>query len=104
MGLIDEKQVMKEELADECDYIREAACLRSFGSPERLGGDPRFKVPWVWEGSTNQVLVMEYVEGASVGGDAVHGLPQEDRDEVRSLYHTRSAQTVEANTIRPQQR
>ena len=103
MGLIDEKQVMKEELADECDYIREAACLRSFGSPERLGGDPRFKVPWVWEGSTNRVLVMEYVEGASVGGDWVHSLPQEDRNEVRSL-RTRSAQAIEANIIQPQQR
>ena len=93
-------QVMKEELADECDYTREAACLRSFGSPEKLGSDPRFKVPWVWEGSTDRVLVMEYVEGASVGGDAVHSLPQEDRDEVRSLHHTRSAQAVEANMIR----
>ena len=81
-----------------------AACLRSFGSPERLGSDPRFKVPWVWEGSTNRVLVMEYVEGARVGGDAVHSLPQEDRDKVRSLHHTRSAQAVEANIIRPQQR
>jgi len=53
MGLIDEKQVMKEELADECNYIWEAACLWSFGSQERLGGDSRFKVLWIWEGSTN---------------------------------------------------
>lgn len=35
---------MKEELADECDYAREASFLRSFGSPERLGNDTRFKV------------------------------------------------------------
>jgi len=89
---------MREELADACDYIQEATCLRSFGSPGRLGGDPRFKVPWVWEGSTNRVLVMDYVEGDSVGGDAVHSLPQEDRDEVRSL-RTRSAQAVEANIV-----
>jgi len=61
------RQVTKEEPADECDYTREAACLRSFGSPERLGGDLRFKVPWVWDGSTNRVLVMEYIEGATVG-------------------------------------
>jgi aarF domain-containing kinase len=79
------KQVMKEELADECDYTREATCMRSFGSPERLGGDARFKVPWVWEGSTDRVLVMDYVDGVSVGGDAVHRLPQADRDEVRSV-------------------
>jgi len=77
---------MKEELADECDYTREAACMRAFGSPDRLGGDVRFKVPWVWEGSTDRVLVMEYVDGVSVGGDAVHRLPQADRDEVRSVY------------------
>ena len=74
---------MKEELADECNYTREAACMRSFGSAEMLGGDGRFKVPWVWDGSTDRVLVMEYVDGTSVGGDAVHRLPQADRDEVR---------------------
>ena len=85
---------MKEELADECDYAREAACMRSFGSAERLGGDERFKVPWVWEGSTDRVLVMELVDGTSVGGDAVHRLPQADRDEVRfsSLPHLRLGQ------------
>ena len=78
------RQVMKEELADECDYTREAACMRSFGSPERLGGDARFKVPWVWEGSTDRVLVMEHVGGTSVGDDVIHRLPQADRNEVRS--------------------
>jgi aarF domain-containing kinase len=78
---------MKEELADECDYAREAACMRSFGSPERLGGDLRFKVPWVWEGSTDRVLVMEYVDGVSVGGDTVDRLSQADRDEVRSVSY-----------------
>ncbi|KAH9003769.1 ABC1-domain-containing protein [Lactarius hatsudake] len=74
--------VMKEELADECNYAREAACMRSFGSAGRLGDDERFKVPWVWDGSTDRVLVMEHVDGTSVGGDAVHRLPQEDRDEI----------------------
>ena len=63
--------------------------MRSFGSTERLGGDGRFKVPWVWDGSTDRVLVMEYVDGTSVGGDAVHRLPQADRDEVRfTPWHT----------------
>jgi aarF domain-containing kinase len=75
---------MKEELADECDYTREAASMRSFGSPERLGGDARFKVPWVWEGSTDRVLVMEHVGGTSVGDDVIHRLSQADRNEVRS--------------------
>jgi aarF domain-containing kinase len=75
---------MKAELADECDYTREASFLRAFGAREYLGGDPRFKVPWVWEGSTERVLVMEHVGGTSVGeADATH-LPQTDRDDVRS--------------------
>lgn len=74
---------MKEELADECNYAREAVSMRSFGSAQRLGSDGRYKVPWVWEGSTDRVLVMEHVDGTSVGADAVHRLPQADRDEVR---------------------
>ncbi|KAJ7821072.1 ABC1 family-domain-containing protein, partial [Mycena leptocephala] len=45
-------EVMKQELADECSYTREASFIRAFGAPERLGGDERFKVPWVWDGST----------------------------------------------------
>ena len=90
---------MKEELADECDYTREAACMRSFGGPERLGGDARFKVPWVWEGSTDRVLVMEYVDGVSVGGDAVHRLPQADRDEVCSVYRDHRDKPSNANIL-----
>jgi aarF domain-containing kinase len=73
---------MKDELTDECDYTREAACMRAFGAPERLGGDMRFKVPWVWDGSTERVLVMEHVGGVSVGGDVVQALSQQDRDYV----------------------
>ncbi|KAJ7254151.1 hypothetical protein C8J57DRAFT_1658250 [Mycena rebaudengoi] len=70
------------ELADECDYTREASFLRAFGTREYLGGDPCFKVPWVWEGSTDRVLVMEYMGGMSVGeADAAH-LPQTDRDDI----------------------
>lgn len=89
---------MKEELADECNYAREAACMRSFGSAERLGGDARFKVPWVWEGSTDRVLVMEYVDGMSVGAEAVHHLPQADRNEVRPFLSP--AQTTSTNITR----
>jgi aarF domain-containing kinase len=73
---------MKDELADECNYTREASFLTSFGSPALLGGDRRFKVPWVWEGSTDCVLVMERVNGTSVGDADVSGLSKRDRDDV----------------------
>ncbi|KAI0702671.1 ABC1 family-domain-containing protein [Earliella scabrosa] len=75
-------QVMKEELADECNYAREASFLRRFGQPDHLGADPRFKVPWVWEGSTDRVLVMEHVGGVSVGGSIIDRLSQRDRDDI----------------------
>ena len=75
---------MKEELADECNYAREASFLRTFGSSSHLANDSRFKVPWVWDGSTDRVLVMEHVEGVSVGEAAVGDLSKKDRDEVCS--------------------
>ncbi|KAJ7657787.1 ABC1-domain-containing protein [Mycena polygramma] len=75
-------EVMKQELADECDYAREAGFLRAFGAPERLGGDARFKVPWVWDGSTERVLVMEHVGGTSVGEATISRLDQRDRDDI----------------------
>ena len=34
-------------MAGACNYTCEAAYMRSFGSPERLGVDARFEVPWV---------------------------------------------------------
>jgi aarF domain-containing kinase len=86
---------MKEELADECNYTREAACMRSFGSLERLGVDARFKVPWVWEGSTDRVLVMEHMDGTSVGEDVINHLSQEDRNEVRAQPSYRPAQVAQ---------
>lgn len=73
---------MKTELADECDYVREASFLEKFGSAEYLGNDPRFKIPWVWEGSTSTVLVMEKVDGVSVGEANAANLSQDDRNEV----------------------
>ncbi|KAI0668966.1 ABC1 family-domain-containing protein [Trametes maxima] len=75
-------QVMKDELADECDYAREAGFARRFGQADHLGEDPRFKVPWVWEGSTDRVLVMEHVDGVSVGGHVIDGLSQQDRNDI----------------------
>ena len=76
---------MKDELADECDYVREASFLKAFGSPEFLGNDPRYKVPWVWEGSTSTVLVMERVNGVSVGEADANNITQKDRDNVSFL-------------------
>ena len=76
---------MKSELADECNYIREASFMKAFGSPDFLGNDPRFKVPWVWDGSTSTVLVMERVSGISVGeADAAH-LSEEHRNDASPL-------------------
>ncbi|KAF8841044.1 ABC1-domain-containing protein [Paxillus ammoniavirescens] len=95
-------EAMKEELADECDYSREADYLRRYNSPGLLGRDSRFKIPWVWEGSTDRVLVMEHVEGVSVGDSSVSALPQEGRNEIaariielclRELFHFRLMQT-----------
>ncbi|KAF8724473.1 hypothetical protein AX14_008768 [Amanita brunnescens Koide BX004] len=77
-------KVMGEELADECDYTREASFLRKFGSAERLGNDVRFKVPWVWDGSTHDVLVMECVNGFSVGEADAFQLSQQDRNDISS--------------------
>ena len=73
---------MKDELADECDYVREASFLKAFGSSEFLGNDPRYKIPWVWEGSTSTVLVMERVNGVSVGEADASNLTRKDRDDV----------------------
>ena len=70
------------ELTDECDYVREAEFLRRFGSPEYLGNDVRFKVPWVWDGSTKTVLVMERVDGVSVGEANALRISERDRVDV----------------------
>ena len=78
-------QVMKGELADECDYRREAESARFFASDEGVGRDCRFRVPWIWDGSTDRVLVMEHMDGVSVGGNLVDTLSQETRDQVCSL-------------------
>ncbi|KAG2143902.1 ABC1-domain-containing protein [Suillus cothurnatus] len=77
-------QVMKDELADECDYSREASFLERYGRSDCLGPDARFKVPWVWPGSTERVLVMEHVEGVSIGDAVIGALPQEERNEIAS--------------------
>lgn len=85
---------MKGELADECDYSREAAFARRFASPEFLGEDKRFRVPWVWDGSTDRVLVMQQMDGASVGGDVIDSLSQEERNEVFITTHLVCTSTI----------
>ena len=90
-------QVMKGELADECDYTKEADAARFFSSEEGLGRDTRFKVPWVWDGSTERVLVMQHMDGVSVGGNVVDSLSQKSRDEVSARIRTC---TDESNGVR----
>jgi aarF domain-containing kinase len=75
-------QVFKEELADECDYTREAKYMRKYHDMDSTKLDSRYKVPWVWDGSTEQVLVMERMHGFSVGGNGVNALSQDDRNQV----------------------
>lgn len=77
--------MLKQELADECDYSREATFLRKFGSASFLGNDARFKIPWVWNGSTDRVLVMEHVDGVSVGGRVIDEMSQKDRNDIAAL-------------------
>jgi aarF domain-containing kinase len=78
---------VKDELADECDYSREASFFRRYGAPECLGEDVRFKVPWVWPGSTERVLVMEHMEGVSIGDAVIGALLPEKRHEVCKLLY-----------------
>ncbi|KAJ3982528.1 ABC1-domain-containing protein [Lentinula detonsa] len=76
-------EVMKSELADECNYVREAHFLQQFRSPAFLGSDSRFSVPWVSSISSEQVLVMEFVEGGvGLGSDLVMALPQKEKDKI----------------------
>ncbi len=75
---------MKQELHDECDYTKEATAANYFGSAKGLGSDPRYRVPWIWGRSTERVLVMQKMDGVSVGGASVESLKESDRDEVRN--------------------
>ncbi|CAE6541219.1 unnamed protein product [Rhizoctonia solani] len=92
--------VMKGELADECDYEREATCVERFG--EFLGGEnERFRVPKVIrELTTKRALAMEWMEGVSVAKGA--RWPQKTRDQIatdiltlslRELFEFRLMQT-----------
>ena len=55
----------KVELADECDYLREAECAKRFR--KELEGDDRFEVMKVVEElCTSKVLAMEHMKGEPV--------------------------------------
>ncbi|XP_076021377.1 atypical kinase COQ8A, mitochondrial [Genypterus blacodes] len=91
--------VMRKELALECDYIREAKCARKFR--ELLKDHPFFYVPEVIdELSSNHVLTTELVSGFPL--DKTEDLSQELKNEichnilslcVRELFEFRFMQT-----------
>jgi aarF domain-containing kinase len=71
---------MRGELADECDYEREAGAMERFG--ELLGyKQERFRIPKVVrELTTKRVLAMEWMEGISIAKGAKW--PKRIRDQV----------------------
>uniref|UniRef100_A0A673MHK0 Atypical kinase COQ8A, mitochondrial n=1 Tax=Sinocyclocheilus rhinocerous TaxID=307959 RepID=A0A673MHK0_9TELE len=91
--------VMRRELALECDYIREAKCARKF--KELLKDQPFFYVPEVIdELSSQHVLTTELVPGFPL--DQADGLSQELKNEIcenilmlclRELFEFRYMQT-----------
>ena len=88
-------KVMQQELADECDYLREASCGIKFA--DLLKDDERYRVPRMiglnnenvedqnWKSlTTPRVLVMERMAGVPVG--AAVKWEQEVRNEVCLSY------------------
>ena len=71
--------VMRRELEDECDYIREAESGRRFG--RLLEGDEFFVVPKiVEEATTGKVLTTEWMDGRPFS--RMKNMSQETRDKV----------------------
>ena len=71
-------EVARTELEWECDYIREAECIRTFG--KLLEGDSDYKVPKVIdEVSGKNVITMERMWGIPIGKPSSE-LTQEVRD------------------------
>ena len=69
--------VMKRELLDECDYIREADSMLKF--QDFLKDDPVFILPKVYPDlTTKQILFTEFIEGEPF--DKCMELPQEQRN------------------------
>lgn len=75
--------VMRRELEDECDYIREAAAGKKFA--HLLAGDTFFVVPQVIdEATTGKVLTTEWMDGKPLS--RVKNLSQETRDLASALF------------------
>ncbi|WVF68685.1 hypothetical protein IAT40_003457 [Kwoniella sp. CBS 6097] len=71
--------VMRRELQDECDYIKEAAAGRRFS--EYLAKDGYFQVPKVVdEATTGKVLTTQWMDGKPLS--RVKNLSQETRDRI----------------------
>jgi len=77
--------VMRRELEDECDYIREAESGRKFR--DLLKDDKVFVVPKVMdEASTNSVLTTEWMDGKPLS--RMKGMSQATRNSVSDLKVT----------------
>lgn len=75
---------MRTELKEECDYEREGSAMRTFRSHLKSDTDSkRYRVPWVWEASTKDVLVMERLNGIPLGEESIRMADQGVRNEVR---------------------
>jgi aarF domain-containing kinase len=87
-------KAIKVELADECDYLREADCARRFR--KELEGDDRFEVMRVvGELCTSKVLTMERMSGVPVV--QAEGWSQDVRDRVRTIRRTRRMTLIPEN-------
>jgi aarF domain-containing kinase len=78
-------RILGQELREECDYLREGSWATRFRGWIDERPSLNMRVPWVWEGSTKRVLVMQFIDGVSVGGDQVQQLSQEDRNAVSQV-------------------
>ncbi|KAI8803603.1 ABC1 family-domain-containing protein [Cladochytrium replicatum] len=75
-------KVARRELGWECDYVREAECIRRFRS--FVDGDSNLFVPAVVDAlSTTHVLTTEWAPGATVG--RMTHLSQSERDHIGSI-------------------
>lgn len=89
---------MKRELADECDYIREADAGRRFKGC--LEGDEYFDVPRVIdEASSGKVLTTAWMEGRALS--RMKGMKQDTRDKVSSLVVRCGDRVDQSISIRP---
>lgn len=67
-------QQAKAQLKLEADYLNELRCLKQYSA--KLGDDPRFLVPKVFEQiSTTEILCMEFVEATPIANLANEGGP-----------------------------